>query len=52
VAVNNHRQDSWQKVISRRFAAATNQILAGYNPALNTMHTENDYGIKTDVEER
>jgi len=41
-----------EKVVVRQFARANNAIMAGTDPELDTMNTENDSEIKTEAEER
>jgi hypothetical protein len=41
-----------QKVVVRQFARARNGILAGTDPELDTMNTENDLEMKKEVEDR
>ena len=41
-----------EEVIARQFARANNGILAGSDPELDTMNTENDLEKKKEVEER
>jgi hypothetical protein len=41
-----------EKVVVRQFARANNGILAGTDPALDTMNTENDLEMKKEAEER
>ena len=41
-----------QKVVVRQFARANNGILAGADPELDTMNTENDSEIEKEAEER
>jgi len=40
------------KVVVRQFARANNGILAGADPDLDTMNTENDTEMKKEAEER
>jgi len=40
-----------EKVVVRQFAQANNRILAGADPELDTMNTENDSEMKKEVEE-
>ena len=40
------------KVVVRQFARANNGILAGTDPELDTMNTENDSEMKKEAEER
>jgi hypothetical protein len=40
-----------EKVVVRQFAQANNGILAGTEPELDTMNTDNDSGMKKEVEE-
>jgi len=41
-----------EKVVVRQFARANNAILAGTDPELDTMNTENDLEMKKEAEER
>jgi len=41
-----------KKVVVRQFARANNRILAGSDPELDTMNTENDSEMKKEAEER
>jgi len=41
-----------EKVVVRQFARANNGVLAGTDPELDTMNTENDSEMKKEVEER
>ena len=41
-----------EEVIVRQFAGANNRILAGTDPELDTMNTENDTEMKKEAEER
>ena len=41
-----------EQVVSRQFARANNGILAGTDPEMDTMHTENDTEMKKEAEER
>jgi len=50
-AVKNHTRDASQKVVIRQFAQASNRILAGDDPALNTTNTEYDSVINREAEE-
>jgi hypothetical protein len=52
VAVKTTGETVREKVVVRQFAGANNGILAGIDPELDTMNTENNSEMKTEAEER
>ena len=51
-AVNNHRSDSSRKGVVTPFARANRGMMAGADPELYTLNTENNLEMKNEVEER